>query len=79
MARRQTPARKIPRPKPGQWPAFFRSLDKQQRHAAAEGQSRPAPSGKPPMTYAEHFDAQAQQIKDREEAAQADTDEGAQQ
>jgi hypothetical protein len=69
MARRQPPARKIPRPKAGQWPAFFRALDKQQRHAAAEGQSRPAPSGNPPSQNDEWVHRAVAAQEARKEAA----------
>lgn len=59
--------------KPGKgrdWVKFWDDTATRQRHAIADGLSRPAPSGKPPMTYSEHFDLQVQRIKEREAAAQ---------
>lgn len=52
------------------WAQHYKQQRQRQDQALAEGQSRPAPTGKPPMTYNEHFDLQVARIKDREAAAQ---------
>lgn len=51
------------KPKGRNWVKFWDDTATQQRHAIAEGQSRPAPSGKSILTFEEHFARQVERIK----------------